>query len=150
MWHTIFIAVHAVAGVVAFVTGCVALRRGAVFEGYFWSLVVMAFFLAVAVVVEWGDLDNPARVLFAAFVLLAGYLVWRAVQARRTRPDGAGPSARYIDHLGFTLVALFDAFVVIGVLDLGVPAWLCAVVGVAVAVAGHYVLRALKVRLAAV
>ena len=49
--------------------------------------------------------------------------------------------------MGFTLVALFDAFVVILVLDLGAPGWLVAAAGVLIAVAGHLALRAVRERL---
>lgn len=148
MWHTVFIAVHAVAGVVAFVTGCVALRRGTLFGTYLWSMAAMALFLALAVAAEWGVLPAPLSVLFSAFVVLAGYMVWRAAQARRIRPTTAtGPSAAYVEHIGFTLVALFDAFAVIAVLNAGAPGWLVATAGVLIAVAGHFALLATRSRL---
>jgi hypothetical protein len=78
---------------------------------------------------------------------LGGYLIWRAVQARRLLPVGpARPSARYLDHLGFTLVALFDGFAIIAVLTAGGPAWLAVVVGVLGAAAGHVAISRLKAR----
>lgn len=142
MWHTILITLHAVAGVVALVSGLVAVRRGRLFDVYLWSLVGMAVFLVFAVAGTWAEIDAGTRALFGAFVVLAGVMVWRAVRARRIRPAGsAAPSPRYLDHVGFTLVALFDAFVVIAVLDLGGPIWLVAGTGVAVAVAGHFAIR---------
>jgi hypothetical protein len=148
MWHTVFIALHAVAGSVAFVAGCVALRRGVLFTVYWWSLVGMVLFLVLAIAADWVELEVPVRLLFSAFVVLGGVMLWRAALARRVRPtDATGPSARYIDHVGFTLVALFDAFVVITVLNLGVSAWLVAATGIAVAIAGHFVLQVAKNRL---
>ena len=52
-------------------------------------------------------------------------MVWRATRARRVRPTVAsGPSPVYLEHVGFTLVALFDAFCVIAVLDGGAPSWI--------------------------
>jgi hypothetical protein len=75
-------------------------------------------------------------------------MVWRADQARRIRPsDSAGPSARYVGHVGFTLISLFDAFTVVLVLDLGAPGWLVAAAGVLIAVAGSFVLGAIRERL---
>jgi hypothetical protein len=146
MLHTVLITLHAVAGVVAFVAGCVALRNGTLFATYLWSLVATILLVALAVAEEWGSLDGAARVLFVAFVALGGLMVWRAARARRTRPaPGQGPpSDRYLDHVGFTLVALFDAFLVVAVLNLGAPGWLVATTGVGIAVAGHFVLRAVK------
>lgn len=82
-------------------------------------------------------------------VLLGLVLLWRADQGRRIRPSGsAGPSASYVAHVGFTLVALFDAFIVILVLNAGAPGWLVAAAGVLIAVAGHFVLGAVRERLA--
>ncbi|MPZ64874.1 MAG: hypothetical protein GEU83_04960 [Pseudonocardiaceae bacterium] len=148
MWHTVFITVHAVAGGVAFVAGCVALPRGALFGTYLWSMAVMALFLALAVATEWGVIPMPLSLVFAALTVLAGYMVWRAAQARRIRPTArTGPSTRYVAHIGFTLVALFDAFAVITVLNAGAPGWLVAAAGVLIAVAGHFVLRAARSRL---
>jgi len=142
MWHTILITLHAVAGVVALVSGLVAVRRGRLFDVYLWSLAGMAVFLLFAVAVTWAEIDAGTRALFGAFLVLAGVMVWRAVRARRIRPTGSdAPSPRYLDHVGFTLVALFDAFVVIAVLDFGWPIWLVAGTGVAIAIAGHFAIR---------
>jgi len=82
------------------------------------------------------------RVLLTAFVGLRVVMVRLAVRAR-----GLGLTARHVDLVGFTLVALFDAFMVITVLDAGVPA--AVATGVAVAIAGHVTLRTLKSRLTA-
>lgn len=148
MWHSIFIALHAAAGFISLVAGCVALRRGAFFSTYLWSMVGMALFLVLALAAEWTALDLAAQAPFAAFAVLAGVMVWRAVAARRMLPIGEdGPPAPYVNHIGFTLVALFDAFVVITVLNAGAPVWLVVASGVGVAVAGHFVLRAVRRRL---
>jgi hypothetical protein len=77
-------------------------------------------------------------------------MVGRAWLAGRQRPAGdAGPAAGYIAHVGFTLVALFDAFAVITVLNSGAPVWSVVAAGVVVAVIGHYTLRAVRNRLLA-
>jgi hypothetical protein len=75
-------------------------------------------------------------------------MVWRGTRARRIAASSRQqPSARELDHLGFTLVALLDAFVVIAALDLGAPGWLLAVVAIAVAAMGHVWITRLKKRL---
>lgn len=148
MWHTVFITLHAVTAVVALVAGCIALPRGTLFGTYRWSLATMALFLTLAIAAEWEELNTPLRVLFTAFVVLTGFMMWRAAQAGRIRPTrAAAPSAAYVEHVGFTLVALFDAFAVIAVLNSGAPGWLVAGLGVLIAVAGHFVLRATRSRL---
>lgn len=142
MWHLILIAAHAVAGLIALVTGLVALRSGRLFDVYLGSLAGMTLFLVLAIGIRWDTIDSIARVLFTAFAGLAGIMVWRATRARRDRPSGASrPSASYLDHVGFTLVALFDGFCVIAVLDAGAPMWVVVGTGVVIAIAGHFGLR---------
>lgn len=137
MVHAILIALHAAAGVVALGAGLFALRDGRFFAVYLGALAGTAVFLAAAVTVNWSHTDATARLLFAAFTGLALVMVGRAVAARRGTPG----TAAYVEHVGFTLVALFDAFVVIAVLDVGAPIWLVVATGVVIAVAGHFVLR---------
>lgn len=151
MLHTIFIAVHATAGTLAFVAGAVALRRGTLFGVYLWSMMTMVIFLVLTVAIDWADLVTAPRVVFGALGVLAVVMLGRAVLASRIRPAGAGgPSASYVEHVGFTLVALFDAFTVIAVLDAGAPLWLVVASGVIVGVVGHFVLRAVRGRLMSV
>jgi hypothetical protein len=140
MWHTVLISLHAIGGTIALLTGCLAHRGRALFQTYLWSLVATIAFLGAAVVEEWARLDALSRGLFGAFVVLGLVMVWLAFDARRL----PAPSPRYVDRVGFTVVALFDAFVVIAVLNAGVPVVLVVAAGVVVAVAGHFVLRAVK------
>jgi hypothetical protein len=142
MWHTVFIAAHAGAGGIALLAGCVTIARRALFGVYFGALIAMEVFLMLAIAAQWTAIDTPARILFGAFALLGLLMLWRADQARRTSP-GRG----YVAHVGFTLVALFDAFIVILVLNLGAPVWLVTASGILIAVAGHVVLRAVHQRL---
>jgi len=99
-----FIAVHAGAGGIALVTGCVASRRWSV-PTYLWSLVTMELLLVLAIGAKWAVIHGPPGAVRR--VGHAGaYLVWHADQARRIRASGlAEPSARYVAHIGFTLIA---------------------------------------------
>ncbi|HEY0453739.1 hypothetical protein [Actinophytocola sp.] len=141
MWHSILIALHALTGTAALVAGLVAHRGRILFEVYLWSLVAAVTFLAAAVAEEWGRLDSVSRALFTAFVALGLVMLWLAAAARRLPLSPA-----YVDRVGFTLVALFDAFVVITVLNVGAPVALVVASGVLVAIAGHVGLRAAKAR----
>jgi len=150
MVHDVLIAAHAASGVVAFAAGCAAIFRRSAFAVYFASLVALVVSLAAVVAVDWPRLDGPPRSLYAVLTVLGGYLIWRAVQAHRLRPsDSAHRSARYLDHVGFTLVALFDGFAIIAVLTAGGPGWLAAAIGVLGVGVGHVAIRTLKTRLTA-
>lgn len=147
--HSLLIALHAGTGVVAMLAGAVALFRGGrLFGTYLVSLIATTLFLALAVAAEWTVLGAGSRVLFTAFTLLAVVMVARGVLAGRLLPAGRRPSPVYLEHVGFTLVGLLDAFVVIAVLNAGAPIWLVVASGVLLAIAGHFALRATKRALA--
>lgn len=131
MVHTAFITLHAAAGIIAFTAGCLALRKRAYMTIYFWSLIALVVSLAAVVVLDWAGLDTVSRALFAALLGFGGFLIWQAVQARRLPTGDPELRARVIDHVGFTLIALFDGFVIILALDLGAPVWSAIVVAVA-------------------
>jgi hypothetical protein len=139
MWHTVLIALHAITGAVALLAGGVAHRGRVLFDLYLWSLVASIGFLVAAVIEGWARSDGGTRLLFGAFAVLGGVMIALAASARRL-----GPSPAYVDRVGFTLVALFDAFIVITVLNLGAPIALVVGSGVVVAIGGHFALRAAK------
>src|SRR5699024_11978725 len=101
MWHTILIYVHAATGAVALLAGCVAITGRGLFRTYLWSLVGMETFLTLAIAVAWPGIGPAARVLFVAFAVLGGYMIWRAAQAWRLRVgDGSATVPRaYVQHV---------------------------------------------------
>ncbi|MGI8428956.1 MAG: hypothetical protein ACR2OB_06545 [Solirubrobacteraceae bacterium] len=146
--HAALIALHAIAGLTALVVGGVATRRVSFFGTYFWSLTACILLLAGVIAGDWSDLDASSRALFTAFVALGVYMIWRATQALRLLPTMSDQlSSRYLDHLGFTLVALLDAFIVIVVLGLGGPPWLLVSTGGLIAAGAHRTIITLKRRL---
>jgi hypothetical protein len=143
----VLVTLHAASGLLAFVAGCLALRRPSHLDTYFWSLVACIALVVAVVAIDWNELAGASRALFTALGALGALMVWRGAQARRiAAASGTQWSARQLDHLGFTLVALLDAFVVIGILDLGAPGWLVGAVAVAVAGIGHVWITRLKRR----
>lgn len=145
MWHTVFIWIHAAAGGLAFVAGCVAIGRRILFDVFLWSLIAMQVSLLLAIATEWATAPPGARVLFATLAALGVAVIAVGARARRSRPAASERiSASYVWHVGFCVIALFDAFWVVLVLDLGAPAWGVATIGVGIAVGGHLVVRALS------
>lgn len=147
MWHLILIGIHAAAGVLSFACGVTAIRRGTLFPVHLWSLVATIVFLALPVALGWNQLDSVSRILFVALLALGGFMIWRAVMAGRQLPFDAAPTAAYVRHVSFNLVALFDAFMVIVVLDLGAPIWLVVATGIVIAMAGRFVREAIERRI---
>ena len=105
--HAVLITIHAIAGLTALGAGGLALMRRRPIRVYLWSLAVCIVALAAAVAGEWDELEQGSRVAFAALVALGAFMIWRGLQARPLQPrDPTRPSRRYIDHLGFIIVAL--------------------------------------------
>ncbi|CAN5753976.1 hypothetical protein BH24ACT14_BH24ACT14_02400 [soil metagenome] len=146
MWHDTFITVHASAGTLALAAGVAVVGWRTLFGVYFWSLIVMAVMLVGAVATGWPDQPLGTNVVFSALLVLAAFMVLRGLQARsmwRVAPGQSSP--RLLDFVGFTLISLFDGFVIVAVLTRGGPVWL----GVAAGVLGVIVGRAAMHRVAA-
>lgn len=139
MLHSVFIVLHAAAGLLSLTFGVLALRRPVWFDRYLGALVAMAVFLAAAVARSWPDLDAGTRAVFAGLGVLAAVMLARAVAARALVRSGP-PHRAYVGHVGFTLISLFDGFVVVAVLDLGGPGWLAAAAAVTGVLVGHLAL----------
>ena len=143
--YAALIGLHAAAGLVAVGAGLRTIGTGSGFGFYFGSLAACIAFVAGAVAVDWGGLDGGTRVLFAALLALGCYMIFRGARAGRRLAAGTGArSIAYIDDVGFTIVALLDAFVVIAVLDLGASGYVAAAVALLGAAIGHRMLETYK------
>jgi hypothetical protein len=138
MWNTVFVTVHATAAVIAFAAGVLCLRSGRFLSAYRTAMAVMAAALVPAVLVDWAATDVTARVAFAGLIALAAAMVVRAELAGRRPPAATGgPTAAYVEHIGFTLISLAVGFVVVSGIRLGMPGWLVAALGVGIVAAGR-------------
>jgi hypothetical protein len=90
---------------------------------------------------------NP-RTIYGGLIVLGGYMIWRGGHAgARLRRQPEAWRRPYLDDIGFTLIALFDGFVIVLAIDLGAPVWLVigvAIIGVA---AGILSMNRVKARL---
>jgi hypothetical protein len=142
--HVSLIVAHAVCGITALGTGIVLLRptagtRSLLFRVYLGALWLMVLFLIAAVALDWPALARGSQVLYSLLLLLALYVGWRgwsALQHLRTR---AGDwHVGYIEDVGFTVIALFDGFVIISALDLDAPLWLVLVIAALGILSGRF------------
>lgn len=150
------IVLHATAAVLCFVFGAMTVlprvtnpARESRFRYYLVALIAMIVFLFGAILARLRNLDGVQRTAFGALFLLSLYMLFRAFQARAAlaqRRDGW--LADYIDHIGFTLISLFDGFVIVLAIDLGAPGWLTAAVAVFGVLVGVRVLRGIKIEAA--
>jgi hypothetical protein len=73
------------------------------------------------------------------------YRAYRAYQALERR--GHGWRMSFVDHLGFTLISLFDGSVIVGAIDLGAPVWGVVLIAVTGVLAGIYTINRTKASL---
>lgn len=152
MIHTILILGHAFAGAVALVFGCVVLRpparRSVAFGIYYVALLTMFVLLVTVVMYDWGVLTVGQRVTFSLLTVLGTYTAVRGVQAHRARHLRlVGWRTSYVDHVGFTVISLFDGFAIVSAVDFGAPLPVILVVGVLGVVAGVATINRVKSRL---
>jgi hypothetical protein len=153
MVHNTLIALHAGAGVVCFAAGVSSLRLRTTaswrFGTYLAALLALLLFMAGAIAVDWAGLDATARLIYLGLAALGLYMVWRATRAgRRLRHRDGDWRGRYLDDVGFTLISLFDGFVIVAAIDLGAPVWLVVILAVLGVVGGIQAMNQVKTRLA--
>lgn len=149
MLHTIMIVLHATAGVAAFAAGSLALfpptarqRAEQLFMVYLVSLVLLVVFLVGAMAAHWRELETTEQVIFSVLLVLGLFMVWRALAAQGLlRRRSEAWRLPYMEHVGFTLIALWDGFVIVLAIDLGAPGWLVAVLAVLGVLAGNRALH---------
>jgi len=148
MLHTTMIVLHATAAVVAFVAGFLALFPSRVeqqspwFQVYLGSLGLMLVFLLGAMASHWQRLSTAEQVIFGGLFLLGLYMGWRALSARALLMGRSGQwRLPYMEHIGFTLIALWDGFVVVLAIDLGGTRLLAVVLAVLGVVVGNRALH---------
>ena len=154
MFHNLLIVVHALSALIALVVGSWLIyklrqREDKRFLVYLGALVSMLIFMILAILTAWADLANVTRGIFSGLAILGLYMLFRGFQARQVlRAQGAGWEGHFIDHVGFTLISLFDGFVIVSVFDLHSPIWLILLIAVAAVVIGINIIKSVKHRLA--
>jgi uncharacterized membrane protein YobD (UPF0266 family) len=140
--HDILINAHAIAAGLCFLAGSIVLYSRAyrfdsrLFRCYLWLLGGMVVFLAVAMFTEWTVYSGTQRVVFTGLLGLGIYMFYRGFSARTIlKTRGSGWSEVFVHHVGFTLISLFEGFVIVSALNAQAPVWLVgtiAVVGIVV------------------
>lgn len=153
MLHIAFIVLHTVAAVVCFAAAVLSLRLTAPeswrFRIYLSTLIALVAFMIAAIAVDWPELDTTTRLVYTGLSGLGLVMIVRGLRARsgltRRAPSWRG---RYLDDLGFTLISLFEGFVIVSAIDLHAPPWLVGMIAVAGVVVGISAMNRIKQRLA--
>jgi hypothetical protein len=143
--HNVLIILHATAATLSFFAGCFLMlsvrnpRRQAWFGLYWWSLVGMVVLLATAILVYWTEYSGIERILFPGLFVLGLYMLYRARSANgllTSQPtDWKHP---YVEHIGFTLISLFEGFIIVSGINSGLPVWLVGLVAILGVLVGRW------------
>jgi hypothetical protein len=137
--RTTLITAHAVTATVALLA-TLGGRRARWFALHYAALVAMLVLLVAAIAVGLPGRAAGELVIDAALVGLGLVMIAHTEGARRVRRDDA---RRFVERVGFSIVGLVDAFVVVTVFDVA-PAWVATAVGVSIAVVGHLAIRSAR------
>ena len=153
MVHSVLIVGHALCGVVALLVGCFILKppvssTSLLFRIYAAGLVGLIVLMLAVVAYDWTALHLAQQITFAGLCALGIYTGRRALQAHRELASRQpGWQARYVDHVGFTLISLFDGFTIVAAVDRDAPLPVVLLVGALGVVAGIAAMNVAKSRL---
>jgi hypothetical protein len=145
--HNVLIIVHAAAATISFFAGCLLIfsptytanRR--LFSLYWWSLIAMIILLMSAIVVYWTEYSNIERIIFPGLLVLGFYMLYRAQSANRLLGAQKNDWKQgYVEHIGFTLISLFEGFIIVSGLNSGISGLLVAVVAVVGVLVGRWLI----------
>lgn len=151
--HDVLINLHAASATIAFLAGSLLIYYPAyttdrrLFGIYFWSLMGMAILLAGAIFVYWGEYSEIERIVFPGLMGLALFMVFRGWGAGLVlETQQKNWKLGYVEHIGFTLISLFEGFIIVSGLNAGWPGWLVAILAVAGLLAGRWIIASAKRR----
>lgn len=145
--HNVLIILHAAAATISFFAGCLLVfgstytSNQRLFGLYGWSLIGMVILLLGAILVHWSQFSTIERVVFPGLLLLGCYMLFRARSASQLLGTQQNNwKHAYIEHIGFTLISLFEGFIIVSGLNSGIPGWLVAVIAVLGVLVGRWLI----------
>ena len=143
--HNVLIIVHAVAATLSFFAGCLLIfsptytANQRLFSLYWWSLIGMVILLTTAILVYWKEYSTSERIIFPGLLVLAFYMLYRARSANRLLAVSEDNWKQgYVEHIGFTLISLFEGFIIVSGLTSGIPGWLVAIAAILGVLVGRW------------
>lgn len=148
----LFIILHTISGLVCFISGCLLLSvKGKKYKNvlpvFIASLVGLIIFLVGAIISHWGELDTATRSVYIGLFFLSLYMMYRALRARQKLIANMSRNLSFVDDIGFPLIALFNGFIIVALIDLGAPAVVVIIGAVAAAIIGGRMIEKRKRKL---
>jgi len=153
--HNTLIILHATAATLAFFAGCLLifsptyLSNQRLFNLYLWTLIATILLLAGAIIIYWKEYSDVERIIFPGLLGLGLFMLfrtWGAGLVFATQQNNW--KLGYVEHIGFTLVSLFEGFIIVSGLNAGIPGWLVALVAIAGLLVSRWLIGLAKHRIA--
>jgi hypothetical protein len=152
--RTTLVVIHASAGIGGLLTGLASLSPPRPADHRTWSRLLYTLFigillasLVVLVALDWDGLDGGSRVAFSALIGLGAVIAYRLTRAYQVAWAGEGNwEERYINHVYFTYISLWEGFVILPALNLPLPQVTVPLVAIAVLLIGHMLIARYKRR----
>jgi hypothetical protein len=101
----------------------------------------MVVLLIGAMLVYWNEYSSTEHIVFPILLGLGMFMLYRAQNAGRLlRSQQDDWTLGYIEHIGFTLISLFEGFIIVTVLNAGGPGWLVALLAILGVLVGRWVI----------
>lgn len=153
MVRSTLVVIHAASGIAGLAAGLAALAPRPSGGGrwarpvYLVCLAVLLGTLLALIAIDWAGLDIAARVTFSALAVLAAVMVYRLLRAGTEAAErSTGWEGRYVDHVGFTYISLWEGFVILPALNLPLPQVSVPAVAIGVLVIAHILIRRYRAR----
>ncbi len=155
--RTVFLSLHVAGGVVGLLIGAFALRppvgvesRLLLRRAYTTALVVLLVFLTGTVAIDWTNLQGMQQVIYVVLIGLAAFMVTRAfLSFWVAQRQAVGWEMKYMNHIYFTYISLWEGLFIVGLFELGAPAWIIAAVAVGVLIVGAVLFNNYRRRMSA-
>jgi|GEM_PF-857540 len=151
MW-LLLITLHAAAGLGSFASGIYILspRRAKRHVGFLYfylaALVGLLIFMVSATASHWQEISQAEKVIFPGLAVLAIYMLYRGQHAYRLLRHQSVNTSVYMSDIGFTLISLFNGFVIVLAIDLKAPVWVVIAGAIIAALIGSQLVERAKTR----
>lgn len=109
----------------------------------------MTLLLAGAIFVHWEEYSDVEEIVFPGLLGLALFMLFRAWGAGIVSTTQQGKwKLGYVEHIGFTLISLFEGFIIVAGLNSGFAGWVVAMIAIAGLLAGRWLIGIAKQRTA--
>ena len=146
--HDALIVLHSAFATISFFAGSflmlspLSISGRRFFNWYWWALIGMVILLAGAILVYWTEYSGVERIVFPGLLILGFYMLYRARDAKSLMQNQNNDWRHdYLENIGFTLISLFEGFVIVSGLNSGLPGWLVALLAILGVLLGRWLIR---------